>query len=102
MLIDISNTQVGPAPIAGAMAGVNGDTRVASAGDPAADLFAQTLIDNSNHELDWLWAASQLTDIFQRRFCLEQALAINANSELAQRELRRLASKPPADKGALE
>ncbi|HJZ46272.1 MAG TPA: hypothetical protein VKE41_03870 [Roseiflexaceae bacterium] len=58
----------------------------------AADIFAQALIDDSNHELDWLWAASQMTDVVQRRYCLERALAINADSELAREELQRLAA----------
>jgi len=61
---------------------------------PADDIFAQALIDDSNHELGWLWAASQLTDVIQRRYCLERALAINNNSELARRELQELAIRP--------
>ena len=93
-MIDISGTLVDPAPIAETMASTGTDTRVTPANESAADVFAQTLIDDSNHELDWLWAASQLTDVVQRRYCLEQALAINPNSELARRELTKLASKP--------
>jgi hypothetical protein len=89
------------APTAGTMRAADSDTRRPPAGNCATDLFAETLIDDSNHELDWLWAASQLTDIFQRRYCLERALMINANSELARRELDQLAPKPIAEKGNL-
>ena len=54
------------------------------------EVFAQALRDDSNRELDWLWVYIQLTDVQQRRYCLERALAINPKSELALRELRQL------------
>jgi hypothetical protein len=54
------------------------------------EVFAQALRDDSNRELDWLWAYIQLTDVYQRRYCLERALAINPKSELALRELAKL------------
>ena len=82
-----------PARKAGTMPSAAPD-KAAPAADPAADIFAQALIDDSIHELDWLWVASQLTDVVQRRYCLERALAINSNSELARRELRELATRP--------
>ena len=56
----------------------------------AADIFAQALIDDSNHELDWLWAASQLTDVIQRRYCLERALAINNTANWLAASFKRL------------
>jgi hypothetical protein len=65
----------------GAAAGADNATRAAC---PAGDLFAQALRDDSNLELDWLWAAAQLTDAVQRRYCLKRALAINPKSELAR------------------
>ena len=46
-------------------------------------MFAQALRDESNRELDWLWVYIQLTDVQQRRYCLERALAINPKSELS-------------------
>jgi hypothetical protein len=70
------------------------DKRARPVDASASDIFAQALLDDSNHELDWLWAATQLTDIIQRRYCLERALAINNNSELARRELQALAAGP--------
>jgi hypothetical protein len=94
MMVDISSTLADPASTSIPISGALRATRAAPAGNPAADVFAQALIDDSNHELDWLWAASQLTDIVQRRYCLERVLAINTNSELARRELTKLASKP--------
>src|SRR5437868_2391081 len=94
-MMDISSTVVDQAPTAVKASGVGRDKRATLGGDSTADLFAQALIDNSNHELDWLWAASQLTDVVQRRYCLERALAINANSELARRELRQLIANMP-------
>jgi hypothetical protein len=54
------------------------------------EVFAQALRDDSNRELDWLWVYIQLTDVQQRRYCLERALAINPKSELALRELAKL------------
>ena len=57
---------------------------------PTDDVFAEALRDDSNQELDWLWAASQVTDVDQRRYCLERALAINAQSALARQELAKL------------
>jgi hypothetical protein len=69
------------------------DITAIQARDTAAEIFAEALIDDSNHELDWLWAASQLTDVVQRRYCLERALAINADSEMARRELGALVAR---------
>lgn len=101
MMFNIFSILLDLAPTAGTMRAAERDTRRPPAGDSAADVFAEALIDDSNHELDWLWAASQLTDVFQRRYCLERALMINANSEQARRELDQLASRPIAEKGNL-
>ena len=65
----------------------NGAARIGCSGD---NVFAQALRDDSNRELDWLWVYIQLTDVQQRRYCLERALAINPKSELALRELAKL------------
>jgi hypothetical protein len=57
---------------------------------PGDEVFAQALRDDSNQELDWLWAYVQVTREDQRRYCLERALAINPKSEIALRELAQL------------
>jgi len=42
---------------------------------------------NSSDEVDWLLYAAILTDPAQRRFCLERALALNPDSDLAKHAL---------------
>jgi len=59
----------------------------------AARLFAQALHEDSYYELDWLWYAANMANDSQRRYCLERALRINPDSELAQRALARLAAR---------
>ena len=54
------------------------------------DLFIQGLREDSNLEMDWLWLASRVSDDGQRRYCFRRALAINPESDLAQRGLARL------------
>lgn len=56
----------------------------------ADTLFAHALRDNSNLELDWLWAAEQLIDPAQQRWCLERALVINPASRVARQALALL------------
>ncbi len=46
---------------------------------------------NSPHEVDWLLYAALMTDAAKQRYCLERALAINPDSDLARRALARLA-----------
>ncbi len=55
------------------------------------DVFAEALREDSNREMDWLWAAAHLADPDQRRYCLERVLAINPRSERAQHSLAQLA-----------
>jgi len=81
---------------------VRAQARVAGAGTlaksaaqpdcPGDEVFAQALRDDSNQELDWLWAYVQVTREDQRRYCLKRALAISPKSEMALRELARLDS----------
>jgi hypothetical protein len=52
-------------------------------------LLAQALAEDSNLKLDWLWYAGQLEDAGERHYCLQRALQINPQSELARRELAR-------------
>lgn len=74
---------------------------IAVAGEPAertnarpyareAELFNLALRAGSNLELDWLWLYMQLSDLAQRRYALERALAINPRSAIARRELELL------------
>jgi hypothetical protein len=53
-------------------------------------LFARCLKENSNLELDWLWAASEVTHEEERAYCLQRALYINPNSRPAWRGLEAL------------
>ena len=58
------------------------------------DLFRQAMIEDSNLEMDWLWLATQVSSLQQRRFALERALQINPRSELARRGLIQLSRRP--------
>lgn len=59
----------------------------------AGELLAQALRENWNHEQDWLWLSTMVTDEGARRYCLERALYINPQSEEAGEELARLARR---------
>jgi hypothetical protein len=95
--MDTYNDMIGPAlafaPTQGAARGAQ-QNGITPADCPADDVFAQALRDDSNRELDWLWVYVQVTDVGQRRYCLERALAINPKSELALRELAKLTPWP--------
>jgi|GEM_PF-5316256 len=54
-------------------------------------LLRQAVAAKSAYEIDWLIYAALVTDRAKRRYCLERALAINPQSELAATALRRLA-----------
>ena len=66
----------------------------AAAGARAAlrpsDLFVQALRDDSNLEMDWLWLYTQVSSTAERRYCLDRALAINPDSEMARAEYPKL------------
>jgi hypothetical protein len=86
--------------VAATIAGFTGRAeRAKPAAQPAADaarsarLFAQALREDSNLAMDWLWYAAQIADEAKRRYCIERALAINPDSELAKRALAEL---PPS------
>lgn len=59
----------------------------------AERIFAQALRDDSNLELDWLWAATQMDTPARRRACLERALAIDPASERARQGLARVGAQ---------
>jgi hypothetical protein len=47
---------------------------------------------NSPNEVDWLLTAAIVTDAAKRRYCLERALAIKPESELARQALAKLSN----------
>ena len=55
------------------------------------------LHEDSNHETDWLWAASQVATAEEIRYCLERALYINPDNRETQRVLSRLLARHAAD-----
>ena len=57
----------------------------------ATQLFAQARDEDSNLELDWLWYAANMTSTAHRRYCLRRAIEINPDSEMARRQLAKLA-----------
>lgn len=50
--------------------------------------------EDSNHELDWLWAAGQVTAAEEIRYCLERALYVNPNNRDTQRALSKFVARP--------
>lgn len=62
----------------------------AAAEHVAAAMFARAMEQNSGRELDWLLLYCRVANAGQRRYCLERALAINPNSEVALAALHRM------------
>lgn len=50
--------------------------------------------EDSNVEMDWLWAASEVTAVEEIRYCLERALYINPNNRETLQVLSSLAATP--------
>jgi hypothetical protein len=48
---------------------------------------------DSNYEIEWLWAASQVTHPDELRYCLERVLYINPNNHEAQHALSELVAR---------
>lgn len=70
--------------------------------DPS-DFLAQCLRDDSNLEMEWLWAAGQVTDVQEQVYCLRRVLYINPENIKAYRQfeaLTRSTKKPIATKMA--
>lgn len=61
-------------------------------GDKAAAqiLLRQVVAADADNELAWMWLASAVDSISERRACLERALAINPNNTRAREALNRL------------
>lgn len=52
--------------------------------------FVERLLENSNLEMDWWWAAGEVTNPLERRYCLMRALAINPDNQSVAAELAAL------------
>ncbi|HEX2913243.1 MAG TPA: hypothetical protein VH186_20745 [Chloroflexia bacterium] len=57
-------------------------------------LFNEAVQDGWNTEMDWLWLATKVNLDAQRKYCLERALAINPQSQMARKALKTLKAKP--------
>jgi hypothetical protein len=62
-----------------------------------SSLLCDMVREDSNYELDWLWAAEQVTAADEIRYCLERALYINPDNQDAQRILSKLSAHRAAD-----
>ena len=65
-------------------------------------LLRQVVANDPDNELAWMWLASSVDDVAERRRCLENALRINPNNTRAQEALRRLgggSSSASAERG---
>jgi hypothetical protein len=69
----------------------------------AAELLAQAIQLDPNHEHAWLWLSGIVTSDAERRFCLERVRAINPQNAAAQHGLSLLpadiAPQPPTLRG---
>ncbi len=59
-------------------------------------LLAQALRIDPRNETAWLWMASVAETPERRRECLERALTINPNSQIARRALQKLSDSQPS------
>ncbi|MFK4071345.1 ABC transporter substrate-binding protein [Streptomyces sp. NPDC029674] len=67
--------------------------------DEARGLLRKALLADRAYEPAWLWLAWLVTDESHRKYCLEQAVAANAESEAHARlhRLRKVTSAPPPE-----
>jgi Tol biopolymer transport system component len=56
----------------------------------ARNLLKQVLADDPNNELAWMWLASAVESLDERRACLQKVLQINPNNARAREALSRL------------
>jgi len=64
--------------------------------DRAYALFVQALQTNPQHEVGWLWMSAVVREAAERRYCLEQVLAINPQHQAAQRGLTKFPGDLPS------
>jgi hypothetical protein len=57
--------------------------------NPSA-FFAERLQENSNLEMEWLWAAGEVTSPEEKRYCLLRALYINPDNRDTQGALEAM------------
>ncbi len=69
---------------AGIEAAQKGDKRT------ARNLLKQVLAEDENNELAWMWLASAVETLDERRACLQKVLQINPNNARAREALNRL------------
>ena len=72
-------------------------TRPALTTSSPSPFLREQLREDSNRELDWLWAASQVMDVQEIRYCLERALYINPKNRDTQHALSQLAARRATD-----
>jgi hypothetical protein len=72
----------------------------AKAGDKvrARQLLESVLITDDRNELAWIWLASVVGTVRERRICLEKVLQINPRNERARQALNQLVSAVDAEK----
>ena len=56
----------------------------------ARNLLKQVLAEDPNNELAWMWLASAVESLDERRACLQKVLQINPNNARAREALSRL------------
>ncbi len=68
----------------------------AKAGDKASarELLEAVLARDDRNELAWIWLASVVASVRERRICLERVLAINPRNERARQALAQLGTSP--------
>lgn len=62
----------------------------------ARRLLEQVVNQDPNSELGWMWLASVVTTVRERRICLERVLRINPDNQRARQALTQLGGTPPA------
>ncbi len=62
----------------------------------ARRLLQQAISYNPDNEIAWMWMASVVDTVEERRRCLERVLRINPNNARAREALTRLGGTPPA------
>ena len=50
-------------------------------------IFTSALIEDYNHEMDWLWVATKVTRVDERAYCLRRALYITPGSHRVRRAM---------------
>lgn len=89
LLVDLARAFVdGMRSFAEARAGVV--QQPASLDDPASELFARALHENSGSAMVWLSFAAQLRNPVERQRCIDRAVQLDAMSPLVRAEVRRL------------